>query len=209
MAKLVRGRRSALVALAALALLAAAKPFTARVTSVADGDSFVVSSDVRVRLFGSDSPEGDQPYGDRARAELRRLIADREVRVQPVARDDYQRVVARVFVGELDVNAELVRAGAAWVYRRYTDDPKLLALESEARTARRGLWGLEGAEPVPPWDWRHGAHTAAKEAWTCGEKRFCREMTSCAEARFYLTKCGVRSLDGDGDGRPCSGLCRR
>ena len=82
--------------------------------------------------------------------------------MQPIDRDGYGRTVARVSVGELDVNAELVRAGAAWVYRRYTDDPKLLALESEARAAHRGLWGLEGPAPVPPWDWRHGRKAASR-----------------------------------------------
>jgi hypothetical protein len=33
-------------------------------------------------------------------------------------------------------------------------------------------------------------------------------MVSCAEARFYLERCGVASLDGDGDGVPCASLCR-
>lgn len=41
------------------------------------------------------------------------------------------------------------------------------------------------------------------EEFTCGEKRFCAEMTSCAEARFYLKKCGVTTMDGDSDGVPC------
>ncbi len=44
---------------------------------------------------------------------------------------------------------------------------------------------------------------------TCGSKRTCRQMLSCEEATFYLTQCGVRSLDGNGDGIACNGLCRR
>ena len=44
--------------------------------------------------------------------------------------------------------------------------------------------------------------------FTCGGKRYCGEMTSCAEARFYLTRCGLTRLDGDGDGIPCESLCR-
>jgi len=44
--------------------------------------------------------------------------------------------------------------------------------------------------------------------FACSGKRVCREMLTCAEARFYLTQCGVRSLDGDGDGTPCAGLCK-
>ena len=42
----------------------------------------------------------------------------------------------------------------------------------------------------------------------CGAKRVCAEMNDCAEARFYLERCGVGSLDRNGDGTPCEGLCR-
>jgi len=41
-----------------------------------------------------------------------------------------------------------------------------------------------------------------------GAKRTCREMTSCEEARFYLTQCEISRLDWDKDGKPCEGLCR-
>jgi deoxyribonuclease-1 len=44
---------------------------------------------------------------------------------------------------------------------------------------------------------------------TCrSEKRYCKHMTSCDEARFYLQQCGRSRLDGDGDGTPCEALCR-
>lgn len=42
----------------------------------------------------------------------------------------------------------------------------------------------------------------------CGTKRYCKEMTSCQEARFYYNQCGLHQLDGDGDGVPCETLCR-
>ena len=51
------------------------------------------------------------------------------------------------------------------------------------------------------------AGPAQSGALSCGSKRRCGEMDSCAEARHYLTKCGVRSLDRDGDGVPCESLC--
>lgn len=44
--------------------------------------------------------------------------------------------------------------------------------------------------------------------FVCGTKRKCAEMRSCDEAKFHLTNCGARWLDGDGDGRPCNKLCR-
>jgi len=43
---------------------------------------------------------------------------------------------------------------------------------------------------------------------TCGIKRYCREMTSCAGARFYWSQCGLTRLDGDHDGIPCERLGR-
>ena len=102
----------------------------------------------------------------------------------------------------------------------------MLALEAEAKAAKRGLWGLPEAERMPPWDWRHGgkaqaspgssspaagapvAAPTASGGFSCSGKRYCKEMSSCEEAKFYLTTCGLGSLDGDKDGVPCEKLCR-
>ena len=46
------------------------------------------------------------------------------------------------------------------------------------------------------------------ERFTCSDKRTCGQMLSCDEAKFYLSKCGVKSLDRDHDGIPCNSLCR-
>lgn len=194
--------------------------FTARVVKITDGDTISVrigSKDAqKVRLVDIDTPEADQPYGREAREVLAKLISGREVRLETHGADDYKRILARVFVGDLDVNADLVRQGAAWVYRKYSDDAKLIALEREARAEKRGLWALPASERIPPWRWRHpdapaeSAATPAKEAtFRCGTKTYCREMTNCAEAHFFLSKCGLTRLDGDGDGVPCSTLCKR
>ena len=40
------------------------------------------------------------------------------------------------------------------------------------------------------------------------DKRFCKDMTTCEEARFYLTTCGLGGLDRDKAGVPCEKLCR-
>lgn len=50
--------------------------------------------------------------------------------------------------------------------------------------------------------------TAHPSGWTCGSKTACGQMSSCEEAKFYLSQCGVKRLDGDGDGMPCAALCR-
>ena len=68
--------------------------------------------------------------------------------------DRYGRKVGRPYVGDLDVCEEMVRIGAAWAYRQYLRDENLLAIEAEAKSEKRGLWGLSEAQKVPPWEWR-------------------------------------------------------
>lgn len=46
-----------------------------------------------------------------------------------------------------------------------------------------------------------------KAAFSCDGRHLCRQMRSCAEARFFLEVCGVSQLDGDGDGVPCESIC--
>lgn len=204
-----------------------ATELTGKVVGVHDGDtlSLLISDgasfrQVKVRLAEIDTPESKQPYGQHAKQALSDLTFGKQVRVVVQDTDKYGRTVGRVYVGGLDVNAELVKRGAAWVYRQYSRDPSLLVLEQQARAAKRGLWGLPEAQRCAPWDWRHGTcgmastpaattpTTVASGGFSCSGKRYCREMTSCAEAKFYLTQCGVHSLDGDKDGVPCEKLCR-
>lgn len=39
--------------------------------------------------------------------------------------------------------------------------------------------------------------------YTCAGKIYCSQMTSCAEAKFYIRNCPNTKMDGDGDGIPC------
>lgn len=133
-----------------------------QVIQVFDGDSLRLhesgGAEVEVRLFGIDAPERHQPWSNRSRQALHRLVRGQSLRLVTVTEDRYGRIVATAFrVNDgLDINAEMVREGHAWVYRRYTDDPALIRLEEQARQAGRGLWGLPAADRVPPWQWRRG-----------------------------------------------------
>jgi Excalibur calcium-binding domain len=64
------------------------------------------------------------------------------------------------------------------------------------------------AATAPPPPSRSTTKTPPAPPAACGSKRTCGEMTSCAEARFYLEHCGLARLDGDKDGTPCESLCR-
>jgi hypothetical protein len=84
--------------------------------------------------------------------------------VVEVDQDRYGRVVGRVYVEGLDVNADMVRQGHAWVYRKYATDPELYRLEREAKQQRRGLWASDGN--IPPWQWRAGQRTIERHPST-------------------------------------------
>jgi len=154
--------------LPALALAAALAGFPAlaaelsgEVVGITDGDTLTLLTpdrqQARIRLAEIDTPERGQPYGTRAREALSELAFGKRVRVVVVDTDRNGRAVGHVYAGRQDVNAEMVRRGAAWVYRDYSRDPALPALEAEARAAGRGLWGLPEAERMPPWEWRRKA----------------------------------------------------
>ena len=134
---------------------AAAEPITGKVVSIADGGTLTLPVDreqVKVRLEGIDCPVKGQPYGDKAKQELSRLVVGKTVKLETTAKDRCGRTLGWVFVdvdGEsIDVNARLVREGFAWRYVKYSDDSKLKAAEEAARRERRDLWA--DAKPVAP-----------------------------------------------------------
>jgi len=132
------------------------EPFTARVVGVSDGDTITVlagSTQVRVRLNGIDCPEKGQPFGARAKQLTSKLAFGKTVTVRPLGRDRYGRVLADVILPDGRVlNEDLVAAGMAWHYRRYSKDKALARLERQAREAGLGVWS--DARPVAPWEFR-------------------------------------------------------
>lgn len=46
-----------------------------------------------------------------------------------------------------------------------------------------------------------------KKPKECQTKKYCKEMISCEEAKFYFEVCG-HNLDKDKDGIPCENVCK-
>lgn len=44
---------------------------------------------------------------------------------------------------------------------------------------------------------------AASDAYRCDGRKHCYQMNSCAEAKFFLSRCPGVQMDGDNDGIPC------
>ena len=123
---------------------------------VSDGDTITVLHNgvgERIRLHGTDTPEKRQAFGKRAIQFTSTLIFGKTVPVQVVAHAHYGRTVGEVILEDgHSLNREVVRAGFAWWYQRYSDDQSLGDLEAEAREANRRL--SADPNPVPPWEWR-------------------------------------------------------
>lgn len=167
--------------LAMLARLSGAVVGPARVV---DGDTLVIHG-VRVRLYGIDAPEHDQPCwnargarypcGQRVTQALAGWLQGHEVTCVPEDTNPYGRTVARCFVGSVDVNRLVVRAGGAVAYTRFSD---LYAADAAwAHAHRRGVW----SGPFdPPSGWRHLA-PAAREARVAVVERALRADPSGAD----------------------------
>ena len=134
------------------ALVASAAPAEAqRVRQVFDGDTISVANVGVVRLIGVDAPEkhgsyrASEPFGDAAADFLRALLLGQDVRLEfdGPRTDPYKRTLAYVVLADGRLaNLEIIRAGWAETYRRFTfaRKPDFLAAERDAKAARRGMW---------------------------------------------------------------------
>jgi micrococcal nuclease len=136
--------------------------FQAKVIRVVDGDTLEIQQKMRtqrVRIWGIDTPEGDQRYGAQASHFTRSQLLGKEVWVARKGIDKYGRLVAVVTIDSLNISEELIKSGLAWVHTYYCHEPvcdNWKTLQEGARLDHRGLWN--DSDPVPPWLWkkRHG-----------------------------------------------------
>lgn len=135
-----------------------------RVTWIYDGDTIRVeknwiSDSVIVRLSDIDCPEKGQPFGSEATEFVKKMILDKQVRVDVIAAskrkdtDLHGRTVGRVWLGNRNISAELIKRGLAFVYPQYLHDQSLVPMEKSAKDAKIGAWSQEHI--TMPWDWRH------------------------------------------------------
>jgi endonuclease YncB( thermonuclease family) len=156
-------RVRALVLLALVALIVAmiiSREGTTRAVKghadVIDGDSLRIAGR-EIRLEGIDAPEYHQtcrkdgaetPCGRQARDRLVGLVSRGPIACAVDGHDRYGRDLATCRAGEVEINAAMVRQGAAVSFGRYDTE------EAEARAAGRGLWATEFERPAA-WRARH------------------------------------------------------
>jgi endonuclease YncB( thermonuclease family) len=222
----------ALVLLCGAAAAASKKPaappkpvvLAGTVSRVVDGDTLWLKADadsapVVVRIQGIDAPESCQVGGAEATAALNALALGREVTVRVSATDEHGRTVGKVFDGDKDIGDRMVRDGQAWSSRYQYDRGPYVAEERMALALKRGLHAAggaiqprdfrkqhgpcEGSAPKPPDASSLPPPAALATAYRCDGRTRCSQMTSCAEATWFLSHCPGVKMDGNRDGVPC------
>ncbi len=124
---------------------------------VVDGDTFWVTnlrdgSEWKVRLWGVNSPDTKECYFKEASAVLEKELMGKDLRFEKFGRDDYGRILAKVFVNGENIEEKLVATGAAVAYdakdvhdelrpsKEYVESLK--KIEEKAKSEKLGVWSM-------------------------------------------------------------------
>ena len=126
---------------------------------ITDGDTIVIN-DIRIRFTGSDAPESyffgktqtctdskgqEWECGKAATEKLKQLIDNQIVRCSDEGQDRYGRTLGICYVGEMDLQAEMVKSGMAVAYLKYSD--RYEQEQNFAKKVKAGMWSGEFQEP--------------------------------------------------------------
>lgn len=132
------------------------------VSKVSDGHTLQVSTpeqtQLRVRLYGIDSPEPEkydqdtgrvtkpcQPYAKESRKTLENKIMGRQVRLDIIRINLHNRSVGIIWIGNRNINLEMVQDGYAEAYVERLSEPYLsqfVQAQKEAKSAKKGIWSI-------------------------------------------------------------------
>lgn len=139
---------------------------------VIDGDTLDIAGQ-RIRLEGIDAPELGQtcetasgqswPCGRSSVAALKRMISSKPISCEQRGQDKYRRVLAVCIADGRNINEDMVRAGHAWAFVKYSSE--FAQAESKARVAKSGVWQ---GRAIAPWDYRHNEWQVAESAAPSG-----------------------------------------
>ena len=140
----------------------AAPGVKAHVDRVIDGDTidvFVAGQKQRIRLWGIDAPEKDQPLGQASKTHLERIVRPGStIEVHPVDLDSYNRTVAVTgYPSDTATNFQMLYSGMAY-HSQWPDAQANRCLRQAARLAadlRTGVWAEAPTGGIRPWDHRN------------------------------------------------------
>jgi endonuclease YncB( thermonuclease family) len=115
---------------------------------VIDGDSIVVGG-TRIRIWGIDAPEMGSRAGDEAKKYLKMLVDDAPVRCEDDGTRLQGRIMAKCFIGTVDLGGVMVLSGNANDWRRYSRGLYSRMLKTAGITPRRRQVARR-AKPIRP-----------------------------------------------------------
>lgn len=123
-----------------------------KVVKVVDGNTFELKTAedeiFLIKLWGTDSPELAQPFGEDARDFLTKMILKKKIVADIKGKDRKGLRLALVILkGDKSVNEEMIERGLAWAEKRYARNA-FSSLQEEAQSERIGLW--QHTNPIDP-----------------------------------------------------------
>ena len=130
--------------------------FECKAGFIPDGDTVFVEGGKydgkRIRLKGIDAPERTQAFSRKSQKMLLQKIKGKTLKVVVHELDKYDRFLGTIYLGDRNINREMVAEGWAWAYT-YKGFTELYEAEmKKARADKLGLW--QDKSPEAPWDFR-------------------------------------------------------
>jgi micrococcal nuclease len=126
-----------------------------KVLTVIDGNTLEVTTTeneiYKILLFGIDSPELGQEFGEKAKRYLEKLILDKNVSVEIQGKDRFGNRLGIILIEGEDPRLQLLQEGLAWTAERQPIQ-EFETIKEKAREKGKGLWKEQ--EPTPPWVYR-------------------------------------------------------
>jgi micrococcal nuclease len=145
----------AILGLLLSSLVWANEMISGKVVTVIDGNTLEVFTSeketYKILLFGVDSPELGQEFGDKAKRYLEKLILDKNVTIEIQGKDRLGNRLGIILIEGEDPRMQLLEEGLAWTSERQPIQ-EFETIKEKAREKGKGLWKEQ--EPTPPWIFR-------------------------------------------------------
>ena len=196
------------------------------VSKVIDWDTVKLENDnwdnLTIRLIWIDSPESYKTrywyiecYWEEAKIYLKNLIEWRIINLEydesQWKTDKYWRTLGYINYSSENINWKMIREWYAWEYtynKKYNYSDIFKLNQEDAQLNNKWLW----LDSTCNWERKEVIIQEIYQIETnydykCLGKKYCKEMNSCEEAKFYLNSCNINTLDGDNDWIPCESIC--
>ena len=135
--------------------LGASEIIAGKVVTVIDGNTLEIFTNeketYKILLFGIDSPELGQDYGEEAKRFLEKLTLNKSISVEIQGKDRLGNRLGIVMIDGEDPREKLLEEGLAWTAER-NPIVEFENIKEKSREKGKGLW--KEKDPTPPWIFR-------------------------------------------------------